>query len=50
MDKTPMAAYYCRLAKSKSLGIAAVKVLDFTETKFEEGTAYCKELGKSFCN
>jgi len=50
LDKTPMATYYCRLAKSKNIYLSAVKIIDIQGSTFAEGQVSGNELGKSFCN
>lgn len=50
-DKSPMAKYYCRLAKEHNKSeIKAVKIVDVTTFKYGDGWAKGKELGRSFCN
>jgi hypothetical protein len=51
VSKDAMAVYYCRLAKEYNMGVDAVKVVDAsTANLLKNGTAYGRELAKSFCD
>ncbi|WP_146153568.1 hypothetical protein [Adhaeribacter arboris] len=49
-DKNLMAIYYCRLAKSKNIGVSGVKIVDASDANFTEEYASGTVLAKSFCN
>jgi hypothetical protein len=48
-DKTPMATYYCRLAKDNDRSIKEVRIVNIMSFHYGDGVASGEELGKSIC-